>query len=101
MERVVARLNKGAFRYQGAQKTFGSDFVIQEHLVCRNEHEYKDRIREFVRSNARRETDVALVYLPKVGNISNPRHPYFQVKGTLVQEGLGSQMVDEATVQNL
>jgi hypothetical protein len=100
MERLVDRLNKGAFRYQGARRTFGSEFVIREHLVCSNVSDYEERIREFVRSDARDETDVALVYLPKVGNIGSPRHPYFRVKGVLVREGLASQMVDEATVQN-
>src|SRR5205807_8133475 len=101
MERLVDRLNKGSVRYQGAQRTFGSEFVIREHLVCASEREYEERIREFVRCDARKETDVALVYLPKVGSISSPRHPYFRVKGALVQEGLASQMVDESTVQSL
>lgn len=101
MERLVGRLNRGAYRYQGAQKTFGSEFIIQERLICANEREYEEQIRQFVRSDIRKDTDVALVYLPKVGNTSSPKHPYFRVKGLLVREGLASQMVDETTAQNL
>lgn len=100
MERLVDRLNNGSYRYQGAQRTFGSKFIIQDHLICTNISEYEEKIRGFVRSNVREETDIALVYLPKVGNISSPGHSYFRVKGKLVQEGLASQMIDETTVQN-
>jgi hypothetical protein len=98
MENLIERLNRGAARYPGAQKTFGSKMTIREHLVCDSVSEYQERIQEFVRSNARRETDLALVYLPKTGDTDDVHHPYFRVKGLLVQEGLASQMVDEATV---
>lgn len=98
MENLVERLNRGAARYPGAHKTFGSRITIREHLVCRSVSEYEERIQAFVRSNARGETDLALVYLPKTGDTDDVNHPYFHVKGLLVHEGLASQMVDEATV---
>ena len=72
--------------------------IIREHLVCKNVNEYEERIQAFVRSNACKETDLALVYLPKTGDMDDIHHPYFRVKGLLVHEGLASQMVDEATV---
>lgn len=99
MENLVELLNRGAYRYPGAQKTFGSRLTIREHLVCRSVSDYRERIQEFVRSSARRETDLALVYLPKTGDMDDVNHPYFSVKGLLLQEGLVSQMVDEATVR--
>ncbi len=98
MESLIERLNRGAVRYPGAQKTFGSGMTIREHLVCRSVSEYEERIQAFVRSNIRKDTDIALVYLPKTGDTDDVNHPYFRVKGLLVHEGLASQMVDEATV---
>jgi hypothetical protein len=100
MDRLVERLNRGAKRYPGALKTFGSEIVVQQRILARDQAEYEARLREFVRSDQRSETDVALVYMPKAGNTEDPRHPYFRAKGLLTREGLASQMVDEATVRN-
>jgi argonaute-like protein implicated in RNA metabolism and viral defense len=79
---------------------FGSPINIRERLVCATVDEYVGRIQQFVRGHARKESDVALVYLPKVGDVGDAGHPYFRVKGLLAREGLVSQMVDEATLQN-
>lgn len=98
LERLVERLNRGAARYPGAQKTFGSGMIIREHLICQNVEEYEEQLQSFVRSSTRNEIDIALIYLPKVGNADSVDHPYFRIKGLLVHEGLASQMVDEATV---
>lgn len=100
MKSLVQRLNRGAYRYPGAQKTFGGSITCQEPVICETVHDYEERIREFVRSEARNKTNVALVYLPESNNPSDPRHPYFRVKGLLAREGIVSQMVDEATVLN-
>lgn len=100
MENLVQRLNRGAYRYAGAAKTFGGSIVIQESVVCASVEEYEDRIREFVRGSARNKVDVALVYLPESNNPRDPHHPYYRVKGLLAREGFASQMVDEPTVLN-
>lgn len=100
MERLIERLNKGSGRYAGARKTFGGEIVIGGNLVCTGIDDYEGAIRQFVRGPHLAGMDVALVYLPKTGDISDPDHPYFRVKGLLAREGLASQMVDEATVQN-
>jgi hypothetical protein len=100
MQNLVERLNRGAHRYSGAQKTFGGSIAVQELVVCATVDDYEDRIREFVRGSARDKTDVALVYLPESDNPRDPRHPYFRVKGLLAREGVASQMVDEPTVLN-
>ncbi len=100
MEDLVVRLNKGAFRYPGARKVFGRQLVVRERLVCDHVHEYEDAITRFVRTDARRDADVALVYLPEDGDTTSPDHPYFRVKRLLLHEGLGAQAVDEATVMD-
>jgi hypothetical protein len=100
MERLVQRLNHGSQQYPGARKTFGSEMTIVQTLVCADVNGYEEEIRRFVRTRERAETDVALVYLPKEGNISDPGHPYYLVKALLLKEGLASQMVDRATVVN-
>ena len=100
MERLVERLNKGSQRYPGARKTFGGEISIHKPLVVGSINDYQDLITEFVRSKDFKETDVALVFLPEDGNINDPHHPYYQVKGFLLKEGLVSQMVDKNTVYN-
>ncbi len=98
MENLVGRLNKGAARYPGARKVFGRQLIVRERLVCGNVGEYEDAIAQFVRTDARRDVDVALVYVPEDGDTTSPNHPYFQVKRVLLHEGLGTQVVDEDTV---
>jgi hypothetical protein len=100
MERLIQRLNHGSQQYPGARKTFGSEITISQMLVCATVGDYEEEIRRFVRTQARNDTDVALVYLPKEGDISDPHHPYYLVKALLLKEGLASQMVDRATVAN-
>lgn len=100
LDALVERLNVGSVRYPGARKTFGASVVVRQRLLCATVQEYEDRLIEFVRGAERHEVDIALVYLPKVGDIDDPRHPYYKVKGLLVREGIPSQMVDEATVRN-
>jgi hypothetical protein len=98
MERLVGRLNEGSSRYRGSSDTFGTEFLIEESIVCDEIGEYEGRIREFVRSEARKEADVALVFMPKDHCPNDSRHPYYQVKSLLLKEGLVSQMVDTSTV---
>ncbi len=100
MEHLVQRLNQGSVRYPGAHKTFGSEFVVRETIISKSVEDYENGIREFVRAEARKETDVVLAYLPKEGNINSPVHPYYRVKALLLKEGLASQMVDRSTVLN-
>lgn len=101
MGKLVDRLNDGSLRYPGSDETFGSKMVVQgEPLIFRAVEEYESGLQEFVRTDARREANVALVYLPKDNNINDPRHPYYRVKALLLKEGLASQMVDRSTVYN-
>ncbi len=101
MEQLVRRLNDGKFQYLGARKTFGSEFVIRDVRVCAGVGDYEDEIRDFVRTPARAETDVALLYLPEEGHTNDPRHPYYRTKALLLKEGLASQMVNRGTAANL
>jgi argonaute-like protein implicated in RNA metabolism and viral defense len=101
MEQLVRRLNDGKFQYSGARKTFGSEFVVRDVRICSGINDYEDEIRQFVRTSARGETDVALLYLPEEGNTNDSRHPYFRTKALLLKEGLASQMVDRNTAANL
>lgn len=98
MDSLVQVLNRGSRQYPGALRTFRSEFVVQETLVCPSPECYDERILDFVQTRAREETDVALVYLPSIGDLSDPDHPYHRTKGLLLREGLPSQMVDESTV---
>lgn len=101
MGKLVDRLNDGSLRYPGSDETFGSKMVVQgEPLIFRAVEEYESGLQEFVRTDARREANIALVYLPKDNNINDPRHPYYRVKALLLKEGLASQMVDRSTVYN-
>jgi hypothetical protein len=101
MEQLVRRLNDGKYQYLGARKTFGSEFVTRDVRTCPSIGDYEDEIRQFVRTPARAETDVALLYLPEEGNTNDPRHPYYRTKALLLKEGLASQMVDRNTAANL
>lgn len=98
MDQLVDRMNAGAVRYPGAQRTFGTRFEVIDHQITGGVAEYDDRIRAFVRGPHRAHGDIALVYLPKTGDSGDPSHPYFRTKARLVREGLASQMVDESTV---
>jgi len=101
MLKLVDRLNSGKLRYHGSDETFGSRMIVQgEPLVCDDASKYESELPEFLRGEARQKADVALVYLPKVNNINDPRHPYYRVKAFLLKEGLVSQMVDTSTVYN-
>lgn len=100
MEQLVRQLNRGSNRYRGAQLTFGTVFAVQETIVVGCIDDYEESIREFVQTDARKGVDVALVYLPRTGDIHSPAHPYFRTKGLLLREGIASQMVDEPTVQD-
>ena len=101
MEQLVRRLNEGKFQYLGARKTFGSEFIIRDVKVCASVNNYEEEIKQFVRTPARGETDVALLYLPAEGNTTDPGHPYYRAKALLLKEGLASQMVDRGTAANL
>lgn len=100
MERLVQRLNNGSKQYPGAKKTFGSEITVNQSITCSGISEYEESIRQFVRTEIRKNTDLALIYLPKDGDISNPNHPYYKVKAALLKEGIASQMVDRATVSS-
>jgi hypothetical protein len=101
MEQLVRRLNDGKYQYLGARKTFGSEFVVREVRTCADVDGYEDEIKQFVRTPARGETDVALLYLPAEGNTSDPQHPYYRTKALLLKEGLASQMINRGTAANL
>jgi hypothetical protein len=98
MERLVKQLNVGSARYRGAAATFGTEFEIRDSLSCKEIGDYEEYIRKFVRSDERKETDVALVYMPKGSGVSDSSHPYYKAKSLLLREGIVSQMVDTATV---
>lgn len=101
MELLVKRLNDGSARYPGAEKTFGGKFTIAEALTGSTVKDYGDLLRAFTRQRNRADIDVALVYLPRQSDVNDYSHPYYQIKGYLVKEGIASQMVDEATVRDL
>ncbi len=98
MRKLAERLNDGSARYRGSNWTFGSNIEIRQEIVSDQVDDYEAELRRFVLSSARADTDIALVYLPRVGDLGDPSHPYFRVKGLLLREGIPSQMVDEATV---
>lgn len=98
MRALVRHLNARGSYYPGALKVFGSNMVVRHELSCASVDAYEDELRQFVRSDARQDVDVALVYLPKGGDMRDPQRPYSKVKRFLVREGLASQMVDERTV---
>lgn len=102
MENLVKRLNDGRWAYKGAEKTFGAKLILSDErkIICKNVEEYESALNQFIRTPARKETDVALVYLPKVGNTQESTHPYFKIKSFLLKEGIASQMVDKSTVAN-
>ncbi len=100
MENLVQRLNKGSMRFQGAPKTFQSEIALQDVITSKSVEDYEDHIRDFVRTEARKKTDVALVYLPKEGLVDHWHHPYYRTKALLLKEGLVSQMVDRRTALN-
>jgi hypothetical protein len=100
MEALVRRMNDGSSRYPGAIKVFNVSFATRGTIACAAVDEYEEALREFLHSGARRDTDVALVYLPRGDNGTDPRRPYSRVKGLLAREGLVSQMVDERTVRD-
>lgn len=100
IERLINRLNEGSVNYPGAEKTFGGKILLEEDrkIICKNIGEYEEALTQFIRTEAKSETDVFLVYLPKEGNLSNIQHPYYKIKSFLLKEGLTSQMVDRKTV---
>lgn len=100
MERLVQRLNRGSMRYPGAHKTFGSEMEVSSVLACEGIDEYEDAIRDFSRTDSAKETNVALVFLPKDAGAIDLKHPYYSVKGQLLKEGIVSQMVDRTTLYN-
>jgi hypothetical protein len=100
MERLVHRLNSGSMRFQGARKTFKCEIAVRDVITSNSLNEYEDQLRDFVRTETRQRTDVALVYLPKEGNVDHWSHPYYRVKALLLKEGLASQMVDRRTALN-
>jgi argonaute-like protein implicated in RNA metabolism and viral defense len=100
MERLVQRLNRGSMRYPGAHKTFGSEMEVSSVLACQDIGEYDDAIRDFSRTDSAKETNVALVFLPKDAGAIDLKHPYYSVKGQLLKEGIVSQMVDRTTLYN-
>ncbi len=98
MSELVQHLNAGGSHYPGALKVFGSRLVVQHTITCATVDAYEDELRRFVRSDARRHIDVAVVYLPKGADIRDTERPYSRVKRLLMREGLASQMIDERTV---
>jgi hypothetical protein len=98
MNRLVQQLNRGSQRYSGALATFGGEFIVRELIASDGVADYENALRGFLQTDARQDTDVALVYLPRTGATHDPAHPYHRVKSLLLREGLASQMVDEATV---
>jgi hypothetical protein len=100
MMNLADRLNNGSAQYRGAEHTFGGRFILTERIVSRDLSDYEAAIRAFVQSLESQKVDVALVYLPKGADESNPEHPYFKMKGLLLSEGIVSQMVDDRTVNS-
>jgi len=98
MSGLVQHLNAGGSYYPGALKVFGSRMTVQHTITCVSVDAYEDELRRFVRSNARQDVDVALIYLPKGADTRDTERPYSKVKRLLVREGLASQMVDERTI---
>ncbi len=98
MSGLVQHLNAGGSYYPGTLKVFGSRMAVQHTITCVSVDAYEDELRRFVRSDARQDVDVALIYLPKGADTRDTERPYSKVKRLLMREGLVSQMVDERTI---
>jgi hypothetical protein len=73
MQALARRLDQGSPHYPGAQQVFGGRMAIQHTLTCRSIEDYDEALREFVRSRARQDADVALVYLPRGSQGRDPQ----------------------------
>lgn len=100
MNQLVERLSKGADRYSGMGKTFGSDIKIIETYATNSTAEYVDCCKQFIRRSDFTDADVFLVYVPEEEGKASYDSAYYEVKKFLIKNGIPSQMVDEDTLRN-
>lgn len=101
MEALVGAIQKGSRKYRGAGQTFGTRFEIGKRIFVQTPEEYLSACQAVIGELEGNKRWLFLVYAPE--NIYSRRDysaPYYRVKRYLLEAGLPSQMVKEATVEN-
>jgi ADP-ribosylglycohydrolase len=97
---LIERISKGADRYVGMGKTFGSSIKIIETMKTDLIAQYLDKCKEFMRRPDFEDADLFFVFMPEEEGKASYNSAYYEVKKFLTANGIPSQMVDEETLRN-
>ena len=105
MRELVARLQSGAYKYKGSERTFSTRFHLSQISSTQEisvDQECGRLIREYPdwvgNENLSR---LLLVHTPEAGYaLDDVSSPYFRAKRVLLESGVPCQMVDTPTLQN-
>ena len=105
MRELVARLQSGAYKYKGSERTFSTRFHLSQISSAQEisvDQECGRLIREYPdwvgNENLSR---LLLVHTPEAGYaLDDVSSPYFRAKRVLLESGVPCQMVDTPTLQN-
>ena len=100
MNMLIERISKGADRYVGMGKTFGSNIKIIETIKTDLIAQYLDKCKEFMRRSDFEDADLFFVFMPEEEGKASYNSAYYEVKKFLTANGIPSQMVDEETLRN-
>lgn len=96
---TIDALITGSGKFKGVNQTFGVNLQILKSIATNDFNEYQAECLKFVKSDQYEKTNVFLVYTPKSIGLGYDS-PYFDVKKFLLQNGIPSQMIDTATLNN-
>lgn len=101
MEALVGAIQKGSRKYRGAGQTFGARFEIGKRIFVQKPEEYLNACQTVIGDLEGNKRWLFLVYAPENAySRDDYGAPYYRVKRYLLEAGLPSQMVKEATVEN-
>lgn len=106
MENLIERLQKGKYKYEGAERTFGVKLSYDTIYTVKSHKDIEGECKRLLRQNPAWAGDsslsrIFLVSMPESGYaLDDHNAPYYAVKELLLENGIPCQMFNTPTLQN-
>lgn len=103
---LIKRLQTGAYKYRGAERTFGTRLTYNTIISIPSPDLALDECKRLLKEHPEWVGDkqlgrLFLVYTPERGYATDDENaPYYRVKRFLLEKGVPCQMIDTPTLQN-
>lgn len=107
LEILIQRLQTGKYKYEGAERTFGTKFVYDTIYTVSTHNDIQAECIRLINKHPDWAGDINLsriflVSMPQnLYSSDDPQSPYYSIKEFLFEQGIPSQMVDTPTLYNL